>query len=423
MALSSSGHRSSVNSGQQVGVLRLPQGTNLLSIKTAGLVKLVILPYTVPQGAKHPVAKPGEQHYARDYYVHKDFGPSGKAQAVCPRLTFGKPCPICEAIQSQLQGGQINKDQAKKLNAKQRTLFNVWTPDDGKVLLFDTSYHTFTKTLYQIVGASVAIPGFEFADYFADAVEGSFIHATFVEKPLPSGPYRDLAAALFTRHGGVPADVLAKVVALDNLLIVESYEALKAKFWDLDADETAETATAEADHVPVVVTSAPVTTSGLVVNKPISVPVVTPAPIQTTAIPSLTAPVAPPAPVTSPATSPAASPEATAPATKKRTNTPKQTVAAEDATSAWVGKGKTVYSRAFGECTVLKNQDGVITVLDAADEPHKVKLDDLAEKPWPATSESSAPAKVSGGEAPQAASGGEENAEEWGNWEDPEENS
>ncbi len=385
---------------------------------------MVILPYTVPQGAKHPVAKPGEQHYARDYYVHKNFGPSGKEQAVCPRLTFNKPCPICEAIQSQLQSGQISKDQAKNLNAKQRTLFNVWTPDDDKVLIYDASYHTFTKILYQIVSASVAIPGFEFADYFADAVEGSFVHATFIEKPLPTGPYRELVAALFTKHGGVRADILAKAAPLDNLLVVESYDALKAKFWDLDTDEAAD-ATDAADSVPVTVTSAPpAVTSGLVVNKPISVPVVTPAPIQTTGIPSTTAPVvetpaatAPVAPAVEP---PAAPPAAT---TKKRTNTPKQAVAAEDATSAWVGKGKTVYSKAFGECTVLKNQDGVITVLDAADEPHKVKLDDLAEKPWPATSQGSAPATVSGSEAPQAASGGEENAEDWGNWDDPEENS
>ena len=414
MALSSSGHRSSVNSASQVGVLRLPQGTNLLSIKSPGLVKLVILPYTVPQGAKHPVAKPGEQHYARDYYVHKDFGPSGKAQAVCPRLTFGKPCPICEAIQSQLQSGQISKDQAKKLNAKQRTLFNVWTPDDGKVLVFDVSYHTFTKSLYQIVGANVAIPGFEFADYFADAVDGSFIHATFVEKPLPTGPYRDLVAALFTKHGGVPADVLAKAVPLDNLLIVESYEALKAKFWDLDADEASDSATADADHVPVVVTSAPVTTSGLVVNKPISVPVVTPAPIQTTAVPSVTAPVAPPAPVApvAPQTEPDSPPATQA---KKRTTQPKQ---AADDPNAWAQKGKTVYSRAYGECTVLKNQDGVITILDSADEPHKAKLDELASTPWPEALPSEAPATAGEGEA-QAASGGEEDSDGW-DWEEPE---
>lgn len=419
MALSSSGHRSSVNSASQVGVLRLPQGTNLLSIKSPGLVKLVILPYTVPQGAKHPVAKPGEQHYARDYYVHKDFGPSGKAQAVCPRLTFGKPCPICEAIQSQLQSGQISKDQAKKLNAKQRTLFNVWTPDDGKVLVFDVSYHTFTKSLYQIVGANVAIPGFEFADYFADAVDGSFIHATFVEKPLPTGPYRDLVAALFTKHGGVPADVLAKAVPLDNLLIVESYEALKAKFWDLDADETAEAATADADHVPVVVTSAPVTTSGLVVNKPISVPVVTPAPIQTTAVPSVTAPVAPAAPVTPQAPAAPQAEPASPPATqtKKRTTQPKQ--AAEDAPYAWAQKGKTVYSRLHGECTVLKNQDGVITILDSADEPHKAKLDELAAKPWPEALQGTAPATTSESEV-QAASGEDEGGDDW-DWEDAEE--
>lgn len=414
MALSSSGHREKVNAGAQVGVLSLPKGINLLAVKSAGVLRMVVLPYTVPQGAKHPVAKPGEQHYARDYFVHKNFGPSGKEQAICPRLTFGKPCPICEAIQTQLQNGQISKDTAKNLNAKQRTLFNIWTPEDGKVSVFDASYHTFTKHLYNIVGASVATPGFEYADYFADAVEGSTIHATFIEKTLPTGPYRELVAALFTKHGGVPADVLAKAVPLDNLLIAESYEALKAKFWDLDADEASEPATADADHVPVVVTSAPVTTSGLVVNKPISVPVVTPAPIQTTAVPSVTAPVAPPAPVApvAPQAEPAAPPATQA---KKRTTQPKQ---AADDPNAWAQKGKTVYSRAYGECTVLKNQDGVITILDSADEPHKAKLDELASTPWPEALPSEAPATAGEGEA-QAASGGEEDSDGW-DWEEPE---
>lgn len=414
MALSSSGHREKVNAGAQVGVLSLPKGINLLAIKSAGAIRMVVLPYIVPQGARHPIAKPGEHHYARDYFVHKNFGPSGKEQAICPRLTFGKPCPICEAIQTQLQSGQISKDQAKNLNAKQRTLFNIWTPEDGKVSVFDASYHTFTKHLYNIVGANVATPGFEYADYFADAAEGSTIHATFIEKTLPTGPYRELVAALFTKHGGVPADILAKAVPLDSLLVAESYEALKAKFWDIDSDEAT---VGEADHVPVVVTSAPVTTSGLVVNKPITVPVVTPAPIQTTPVPSVTAQVHVTSPVTSPATSPATEAEAPAAATKKTKTKP--SAATEDAPYAWAQKGKTVYSRLHGECTVLKNQDGVITILDSADEPHKAKLDELAAKPWPEALQGTPPATASGGE--EQASSGEQGGEDWGNWDDPEE--
>jgi len=361
MALSSASYRKKQSEGSQVGVLRIPKGTEKFSVKQAGQIRMVILPYTVPAGAKHPVAKPGELHYARDYYIHQNFGASGKEYAICPRLTNGDKCPICEAIKDQLASGQITKEQAKTLNAKQRTLYNVWLPDENKVAIFDTSFHTFTKPLNTVVAANVNIPGLEYADYFADPVDGSFVYATFIEKSLPTTKFYELVSAIFQKHNGVPADVLAKALPLDDLLVVESYASLKGRFWDMDVVED-EPAVETAVEVPTTILN----------------------PINTTM---------PPAPVEAPAPKPA-----------------KAAVAPSD-TPDWVQKGAAVFHRTLGKCTILKNQDGVITVLDDSDEPHKAKIADLATKPYPTAK------KEPESQEPVAVAETEEDGA-WDNWDD-----
>ena len=359
MALSSKATRDKANAGTEVGVIRVPKGIDLVRIEKAQTLKMVILPYVVPEGAFHPVASPGEMHYQRDYYVHRNFGASGKDFAICPKHTFGHRCPICEAIKSQLQNGEIDKDTAKRLGAAPRTLFNVWLPDTGKVILFDTSFHTFTRILNTTVAAKTAIPGREWVDYFADPVEGSTIYATFVEKPLPNGKFYEAVSFEFDRHGGVPADILQQALPLDSLFVVDSYDELHARFWDTDAPAAKE----PASTVTTVAVSAPA-------------PVV-----EKTEVP---APAPAPAPVVE----------------KTEVPAPKQVQPAAKESPAWAAKGCTVFHKELGQCTVYKNADGVVTVMDAADEPHKARLADLAAKPWPGktnsdqASQASVPAAV-----------------------------
>lgn len=396
MALSSSSARKAAAQGPQVGVIRMPKGTDLFKIKAAGQIKMVIFPFTIGAGAKYPnsrdpqipTPKAGQQAFVRDYYTHNNFGASGKEFAICPRLTHGLPCPICEAIKDQLSSGQITKDQAKAMNAKQRSLFNVWLPEENKVVLFDTSYNTFTKQMYSVVGATAAVAGMEYADYFADATEGSFIHATFIEKPLSGNKYYELVAAILQKHGGVPAYVLAKAVALDDVLVTESYEALKARFWDLDASE----ADSASDEVAEAVADVPV-----VVAQP-------PAPIVVNTQP----PVAVTAPVTAPAAPKAQPPKQTKPKAEKPSVEPQA--------QAELVKGSTVYHNVFGKCEVLKVQGNVITILDEADEPHKVQPIELSKEPTPAAIQAASQVKADSA-ADQASASGDES---WDDWSDEE---
>jgi len=357
MALSSKKTRDKAAEGRGGGVLRIPQGVKTLKIDKAGTIKMVILPYTVPQGAKHPVAKDGELHYARDYYVHNNLGSDGKGYAICPKLTKGGKCPICDGISAAIDSGELTKETAKKFYAKQRTLYTVWLPEQNQVVLFDHSYHLFSKQLNTTVSAKVAIPGREWIDYFADPIDGAFIYVTFAEKVLPGNKCYEAVSFDFDRHGGVPDAILAQALQLDNLLVIESAETLKAKFYDEDpedfSDATAETAASDTVVADVKSTPAPAAPA-----VKLATPTVPPSTTKTTQRPPVvvTTTQRPPVVVT--------------------TKPPEQA-----APSEWPVAGEVVYHPTFGQCTVVRNNDGMVILLDSASEPKKSAIGQLSREP------------------------------------------
>jgi hypothetical protein len=351
MALSSKKTRDKAAEGRGGGVLRIPQGIKTLKVDKAGTIKMAILPYTVPVGAKHPVAKDGDLHYARDYYVHNNLGSDNKGYAICPRLSKGGKCPICEGINSALETGELTKETAKRYYAKQRTLYTVWLPEQNQVVLFDHSFFSFSKQLNISVSAKVAIPGREWIDYFADPAEGAFIYVTFAEKTFPGGKCYEAVSFDFDRHGGVPDAILAQALQLDNLLVIESAETLRAKFYDEDADDASVSEDTEVAATVSAVLQPPPTPKPLDIPKPTAPEPKVQRPVVTTTLPPA-------------ALGPAVSaPAVSAPA------------------AAWPAKGDVAYHAAFGKVTIHKNTNGVISVFDSEDEPRKVSLKDLSREP------------------------------------------
>jgi len=332
MAISSARTREQNKPSNTVGVVRVPQGIDLWRVEKPGMYQMVILPYRVPQGARHPYAKAGEMHYSRDYYIHRNFGPSGKDYAICPRLTAGLPCPICEAIKQQLASGEIDKDTAKRMNASHRTLYNVWLPKENKVVIFDTSFYGFTEVLNAAVDAKVQIPGMEWADYFADPNEGSTLYVQYVESPLPSPGakfYKAVSIDFVQHKEPLSSEVLSQAAALDASLIIENYETLKARFWDVEMPTTDSVEDKEIAS----------TRTQVAVRQP-------------------------------------EEPQVTKPEVK--TAPKKQEV------NGFV-KGQSLYHKEFGKVTFVKQSDGSATVMDSDDDPMKVKSADLRTEPWPET--------------------------------------
>ena len=79
-------------------------------------------------------------------------------------------------------------------------------------------------------------------------------------------------------------------------------------------------------------------------------------------------------------------------------------------------KGSTVYHNVFGKCEVLKVQGNVITILDEADEPHKVQPIELSKEPTPAAIQAASQVKADSA-AEQASASGDES---WDDWSDEE---
>jgi len=312
MALSSKKTREEAAKGPAGRTLRIPQGIKTLKVDKAGTIKMAILPYTVPAGAKHPVAKDGDLHYARDYYVHNNLGSDNKGYAICPRLTKGGKCPICEGINAAIESGELTKETAKKYYAKQRTLYTVWLPEQNQVVLF---------------------------------------YVTFAEKTFPGGKCYEAVSFDFDRHGGVPDAILAQALQLDNLLVIESAETLRAKFYDEDADDASVSEDTEVVATVSAVVQPPPTPKPLDIPKPTVPEPKVQRPVVTTTLPPA-------------ASAPAVSaPTVSAPAT------------------AWPAKGDVAYHVTFGKVTIHKNTNGVISVFDSEDEPRKVSLKDLSREP------------------------------------------
>lgn len=344
------------NAANRVGTIVVPSGYDLYKPANAGNHQLVILPYTIQPGARGlpDGLGVGDKHFERSYFVHSGFGASGKEKSVCLNKTFGQRCPICEALREEWANvDRENKaatDALKAIGPKPRALYNVFVPDKGtkisewkgKVQILDVSYHNFTKVLYAAIETKLEIQGREYVEFFADPIEGSVLHVNLVEKKLGGNAFYEAAAFDFDKHGGVPAEILGQALNLDDLLAVETYEAIKAKYYDLE--ESTEVAAKEEPKKETIVVNT----------------TVPPTPVTTT-----TAPPVAQEPIVAPV-------EATKTATT--TTAPAVTV------PAWLVKGATVQHALLGQVTVLKvSERGEVTVLDKDDEPHKARLSDLAQ--------------------------------------------
>ena len=88
----------------------------------------------------------GEDWYRRPYAIHYDVGPC-KRKVICPRETFGKPCPICEEVDKLYADYEANKELIKGIKAKLQCLFLVMVGEEKEVKLFNWSYFKFADQL------------------------------------------------------------------------------------------------------------------------------------------------------------------------------------------------------------------------------------------------------------------------------------
>ena len=233
--------RKQKSEGSKYGYLSLPKGTKLFKEEPKSRVKLDFLPYIVTD-PKHPdkdeeleIAVVGEQWYKRPFKIHRNVGVDNDA-VICLG-THKKKCPVCEYRDALLEkGAEWDDKEVKSLRASDRNLYVV-VPKEHKDYeevphVWDISQFCFQDKLNDELE--------EDEDYgvFPDLEEGLTLKIRFSEEKLGKNKFADTSRIDFEeRDEPYNEKILKKVPNLDEMIPAMSYEALHAKFFELE-DET-----------------------------------------------------------------------------------------------------------------------------------------------------------------------------------------
>ena len=219
------------SNSQGAWCIQLPEGKE--AFKTKPKMLLDLLPYVVSV-SNNPEAKKGELLDRRKYGVHRNVGIDNKSR-VCPQITLGLPCPICEARTKLMKGSEEDRAMAPE-KVKVRELYNVLDLNDEEkgVQVWDISYHLFTKQLEEEVNND------DTGDYagYAELKDGYTLKLRFKDKTMPdkktgknSEPFLEVSRIDFEKRDIYPKTILDEVNDLDKCLKVLSYSDLEKEFY------------------------------------------------------------------------------------------------------------------------------------------------------------------------------------------------
>ncbi len=226
-----------------------PEGMEFFSYKEAKVYKLDVLPYIVKRGKDksggNPYAKTGALHYERTFFAHYKVGPGNKS-VVCPSMTWGKPCPICEE-RNRLER-ERSQDKAVKaliysMRPKERQLFYLYDRtsqgEEAKgVKLWEVAFHNFGKLLDKRIRMAVDENKEQFQS-FHSLDEGSRLLVTISEMPMQDGgTYMGASIIDFVkRKTALPDSLLDDLAPLEDLLVEILYEKLKNMHEGIEEDD------------------------------------------------------------------------------------------------------------------------------------------------------------------------------------------
>ena len=229
-------------------VLNIPEGVKLYKASYDKKNKIIILPYPVNTN-NDPKVKKGESTYILEYFVHKEVG-INKDQFLCMKRTYGKACPICEEIDRLKENYEENEDVIKKLNPSKKAVYNVLDCLDekpGKIQIFHASYALFEKEILE--EAKENSKGDDIICFPDPSEDGYYIKFRAKEEKFMGRTYPKYKSFEFEkRNKAIPEKILTSVFCLDELLIIPTYDQVKAAFVGDDFDEDDETEEEEDNY-------------------------------------------------------------------------------------------------------------------------------------------------------------------------------
>ena len=178
----------------------------------------------------------GDLDYVLDLMVHTRIGP-GNGDYICLKKNFGKPCPICERA-DELNKDSRTKEEAKKLFAKRKCVYCVQELDEDfydkgeDPKIFEVSHPVFSKDLQDRATACMRGKGIvNFADTSIE--EGRVVSFNVNEESMGNGKkFKKAANFEFNeRKEEIDPAVLAKCPSLDSLMVIKTYDQLKAALY------------------------------------------------------------------------------------------------------------------------------------------------------------------------------------------------
>ena len=181
-----------------------------------------ILPWRI--GTKnHPSVvmgekKVGDADYVLIYGRHWHEGLNNNSPILCLRVTYGLPCPECEAI------NHLDKKspeyEARK--ARTRAVYNVLDHQDNKILkIFDISHFQFEKELTYNSKAN-STDGIAFN--FVHPEHGASVKFHFIGSLENMNPFKNFS---WVQREAISRRVLSKVYSLDEFLYKPTYEEVE----------------------------------------------------------------------------------------------------------------------------------------------------------------------------------------------------
>jgi len=204
------------------------------------LNKLVIVPYEIKDDI-HPLVKAGKRKvgdfaYNLDIWVHAKIGP-GESTVICPSKSFGKSCPICEAVEHAYKTNDT--ETAKALKARRRVYYNVIDmadPEEG-LEVFDVSHYYFEK---ELIGSASRRGENGQMVRFADPDNRYGKIIKFYGEKEKTGSFESMKFKDFDfaeRKIDVN-ELISKAVSFDELLTLHNYDDIMAIMNGTDEEES-----------------------------------------------------------------------------------------------------------------------------------------------------------------------------------------
>lgn len=216
------------NNDNSFGYLNLPEDAKIFKPKKEGNYRVNVVPYVA--GKNNRDTEEGELDYEFTFWIHRIGDGDNNRNIVCPKKTYGKPCPICEQVEKLSRNYAENEDEIKALKAKQRELFNFVDPrdEDQTIMVYDTSYF---RGFGQMLDARLRNfdDDEEEDDYknFADVPGGKTLKIRFNEESYNNNKfYAPSSIDFLDRKEEMDDSIIDKAVCLDSCLKVLGYEEI-----------------------------------------------------------------------------------------------------------------------------------------------------------------------------------------------------